>query len=84
MAAVALLETSALCKNFGGLQAVRDVGFRLEGGEIRAIIGPNGAGKTTLVSVISGRIRPTSGTIAFKGRDITRLSAWERVVRGIV
>lgn len=84
MAAVTLLETSALAKNFGGLQAVRDVDFRLAAGEIRAIIGPNGAGKTTLVGVISGRIEPTAGTIAFKGQDITGLRAWERVMRGIV
>ena len=84
MAAVTLLETSALAKNFGGLQAVRGVDFRLAAGEIRAIIGPNGAGKTTLVGVISGRIEPTAGTIAFKGRDITGLRAWERVMRGIV
>ncbi len=84
MAAVTLLETSGLCKNFGGLQAVRDVDFRIAGGEIRAIIGPNGAGKTTLVNVISGRIRPSNGRIAFKGRDITRLRDWQRVNRGIV
>ncbi len=84
MAAVTLMETAALCKNFGGLQAVRDVDLRLAGGEIRAIIGPNGAGKTTLVGVISGRIRPTSGTITFKGQDITGLRAWDRVIRGIV
>ncbi len=84
MAAVTLLETSALAKNFGGLQAVRDVDFRIAGGEIRAIIGPNGAGKTTLVDVISGRIRPSFGRIAFKGRDITRLRDWQRVNRGIV
>ena len=84
MAAVTLLETSGLCKNFGGLQAVRDVDFRIAGGEIRAIIGPNGAGKTTLVNVISGRIRPSFGRIAFKGRDITRLRDWQRVNRAIV
>jgi len=84
VAAVTLLETAGLCKSFGGLQAVKDVDFRLVGGEIRAIIGPNGAGKTTLVSVISGRIRPTSGTIAFRGRDITRLRDWQHVNRGIV
>ncbi len=84
MAAVTLLETSALSKSFGGLHAVEDVALCLTGGEIRAIIGPNGAGKTTLVSVISGRIRPSRGTIAFKGRDITRLPPWERVMRGIV
>jgi len=84
MAAVTLLQTSALSKRFGGLHAVREVELRLAGGEIRAIIGPNGAGKTTLVSVISGQLRPSSGSIAFKGRDITRLRAWERVMRGIV
>ncbi|MBI3455532.1 MAG: ABC transporter ATP-binding protein [Candidatus Rokubacteria bacterium] len=80
----ALLETVGLAKAFDGLEAVRAVNFRLERGEIRAIIGPNGAGKTTLVSMISGRIRPTSGKVLFKGRDITRLPAWDRVALGIV
>ncbi len=84
MAAVTLLETAALSKNFGGLQAVRHVELRLAAGEIRAVIGPNGAGKTTLVGMISGRLRPTSGTIAFKGEDITRSRAWQRAMRGIV
>lgn len=79
-----LLETAALSKRFGGLHAVRHVDFRLDTGEIRAIIGPNGAGKTTFVSMISGRIRPTSGRVLFKGRDITRLGAWDRVALGIV
>ena len=72
MAALTLLATSALNKHYGGLQAVRDVDFTLGQGEIRAIIGPNGAGKTTLVGNISGRIKPSSGTIAFKGEDITQ------------
>lgn len=79
-----LLETAALSRRFDGLQAVDGVTFRLSEGEIRAIIGPNGAGKTTLVSMISGRIRPSAGTIAFKGEDITRLRPWQRVGRGIV
>ncbi len=84
MAAVTLLETHAVSKRFGGLQAVRDIEFRLMDGEIRAIIGPNGAGKSTLVGIISGRIGPSTGTISFQGRDITRLGAWQRVNRGIV
>jgi branched-chain amino acid transport system ATP-binding protein len=63
---------------------VQPVDLRLEQGEIRAIIGPNGAGKTTLVSMISGRISPTSGQVHFKGRDITRVRAWHRVALGIV
>lgn len=79
-----LLETQALSRTFDGIQAVCAVDFRLEKGEIRAIIGPNGAGKTTLVSMISGRIRPTSGRVLFNGRDITRFRAWDRVALGIV
>ncbi len=78
-----LIETRALSRAFGGLKAVDAVDFRLEKGEIRAIIGPNGAGKTTLVGLICGRIAPSSGTILFEGRDITRLSAHARVMAGI-
>ena len=84
MAAVTLLEAKALGKRFGGLAAVDNVDFRLHKGEIRALIGPNGAGKTTLVSLISGRLRPSSGTISFMGEDITRLKSYQRVGRGIV
>lgn len=74
----------ALGRAFGGLQAVRSVDFRLNRGEIRAIIGPNGAGKTTLVNMICGRIPPTSGRVVFKGQDITRWPASDRVGLGIV
>jgi len=79
----ALIETKALSRAFGGLKAVDAVDFRLEKGEIRAIIGPNSAGKTTLVGLICGRIAPSSGTILFEGRDITRLPAHARVMAGI-
>ena len=85
MAAVVapLIETRALSRSFGGLKAVDAVDFRLEKGEIRAVIGPNGAGKTTLVGLICGRVTPSSGTILFEGRDITRLPAHARVMAGI-
>jgi branched-chain amino acid transport system ATP-binding protein len=73
-----------LCKSFGGLHAVNNVDLSLNRGEIRAIIGPNGAGKTTLMNMISGRMSPTSGQVRFKGRDITKLKAWDRVLQGIV
>ncbi len=63
--------------------AVDAVDFRLERGEIRAIIGPNGAGKSTFVGLIAGRIAPSAGTVAFRGRDITRLPAQARVRLGI-
>jgi branched-chain amino acid transport system ATP-binding protein len=78
-----LLETNDLSRNFGGLQAVSQVDFRLYPGEVRAVIGPNGAGKTTFVSLISGRVTPSSGTIFFQGGDITTLPAHKRVRLGI-
>lgn len=80
----ALLETRAVSRRFDGVEAVREVDFRLERGEIRALIGPNGAGKTTLVSLISGRLAPSAGRVLFRGRDITRLRPWQRVALGIV
>jgi branched-chain amino acid transport system ATP-binding protein len=78
-----LLETRALTKDFGGLHAVNHLDFSLAAGEIRAIIGPNGAGKTSFVSLVCGRIAPTSGSILFDGHDITRLPAHRRVRLGI-
>ncbi|MDF2765153.1 MAG: transporter ATP-binding protein [Rhodospirillales bacterium] len=83
MAAVTLLATEGLSRHFGGVKAVDGVDFALDRGEIRAIIGPNGAGKTTLVGMICGRIDPSRGRVRFEDRDITGLSAWARVQRGI-
>ncbi len=81
---MSLLRTEGIRKRFGGVEAVRGVDLELAAGEIRAIIGPNGAGKTTLVSVISGRLSPTSGRIFFKDRDVTGSPAWRRAGAGIV
>ncbi|RWK32238.1 ABC transporter ATP-binding protein [Mesorhizobium sp.] len=78
-----LLTTKGLSRNFGGLRAVDGVDFALMPGEIRAVIGPNGAGKTTFVSLISGRIQPSSGLTVFDGADITNLPAYARVRLGI-
>ncbi len=78
-----LLTTRDLRKNYGGLRAVDGVDFSLLPGEIRAIIGPNGAGKTTFVSLVCGRVMPSSGSIVFDGNDITDLPAHQRVRRGI-
>lgn len=84
MAAVTpLLTTKGLSRHFGGLKAVEKVNLTVMPGEIRAIIGPNGAGKTTLVSLICGRIEPSSGRISFNGEDITAMPAHRRVARGI-
>jgi len=78
-----LLTTKGLSRNFGGLRAVDNVDFALMPGEIRAVIGPNGAGKTTFVSLVSGRIQPSTGMIVFDGADITSLPAYVRVRQGI-
>ncbi|RWK54944.1 ABC transporter ATP-binding protein [Mesorhizobium sp.] len=78
-----LLTTKGLSRNFGGLRAVDGVDFALMPGEIRAVIGPNGAGKTTFVSLVSGRVQPSSGMIVFDGADITNLPAYARVRLGI-
>lgn len=78
-----LLTTRSLSRDFGGLRAVDNADFSLMPGEIRAIIGPNGAGKTTFVSLVCGRIEPSSGTVSFNGTDITSLPAHQRVRLGI-
>ncbi len=66
-----LLETVGLSRQFGGLAAVQDVSLSVERGRVHAIVGPNGAGKTTLINLLSGELRPSAGTVRYKGRDIT-------------
>ena len=78
-----LLRTEGLIRDFDGLRAVDQVDFDLSAGEIRAVIGPNGAGKTTFVSLLSGRLTPSDGSVIFDGDDITRLPAHKRVGLGI-
>ena len=68
-----LLRTEALSRSFGSLLAVHRVDMTVHAGELRSIIGPNGAGKTTFFRLISGEMRPSSGRVWFKGRDITGL-----------
>ena len=79
----ALLEVSGLSKHFGGLQAVKDVSFAIEPGEIVGILGPNGAGKTTLYNLLTGFIPFDSGSVVFKGRDLRKLSPYRIAGLGI-
>ena len=76
-----ILEIQGLCKNFGGLAAIRDVGFSVRRGQILGLIGPNGAGKTTLFHLVTGFIPPDSGNIRFQGTDITGLQPPSRICR---
>jgi branched-chain amino acid transport system ATP-binding protein len=71
MSAEPILSVKGISKSFGGLKALMDVSFDIEQGDVFGIIGPNGSGKTTLINCITGFIRPDSGRVYFKGRDIT-------------
>ena len=66
-----IFEAVNLRKQFGALVAVDDVNIQVRSNSLHAIIGPNGAGKTTLFNLMSGNLKPTSGRVLFKGRDIT-------------
>ncbi len=58
---------------FDGFRALNNLSLIVDPGELRAVIGPNGAGKTTMMDVITGKTRPTEGTVRFRERDLTRL-----------
>ena len=78
-----ILTVEKLCKNFGGLKAVNNLDFNLEEGEIVGIIGPNGSGKTTFLNLITGFLKPNSGSITFHGEEINKLPRYEVCHRGI-
>ena len=67
---MSLLSIRGIGKHFGGLQVLEDVNIEVPGGAIFALIGPNGAGKTTVFNLVTGLIKPSSGSIAFEGRDL--------------
>jgi branched-chain amino acid transport system ATP-binding protein/branched-chain amino acid transport system permease protein len=80
----ASLELNNVSKNFGGLQALRDVSFHIAPGSIHALIGPNGAGKTTLINVVTGFYRADSGAILLDGQAAKIGSMHDAARRGIV
>jgi branched-chain amino acid transport system ATP-binding protein len=80
---MSLLSVRNLTKSYDGVRAVDGISLDIPEGEVRGLIGPNGAGKTTLVGMICGRIAPSSGRVAFAGRDITGLAAHRRTRMGM-
>jgi branched-chain amino acid transport system ATP-binding protein len=78
-----LLETSAMTMRFGGLTALYRVSYTLEKGQTKGIIGPNGAGKTTFFNVITGELKPTSGSVFLRGEDITQLAPYKICQKGL-
>jgi branched-chain amino acid transport system ATP-binding protein len=78
-----LLQVESISVRFGAVQALERVSLDVREREIVAVIGPNGAGKTTLLNVISGFYHPYEGRIVFRGRDRTRLKAFQVAALGI-
>jgi urea transport system ATP-binding protein len=78
-----LLTVEGLVVSFDGFRAVDDLSLYLDRNEIRVIIGPNGAGKTTVLDLICGRTKATSGSIKFKGLELTKMKEHEIVRAGV-
>ena len=78
-----ILSVQGLGKNFGGLQAVSDLGFSVRAGEIVGLIGPNGAGKSTTFNLLTGVAAPSAGRLAFLGRSLAGLPARQVARLGI-
>jgi branched-chain amino acid transport system ATP-binding protein len=78
-----LLEVTKLEKTFGSVVAASDINVAVEDGEVVGMIGANGAGKTTFVNMVTGYLKPSSGRIAFLGRDITPWRPREIIAAGI-
>jgi branched-chain amino acid transport system ATP-binding protein len=79
----ALFSCSGVSLDLGGREILRDINLHVRAGEVLGIIGPNGAGKTSLFEILSGRILPKSGTVVFKGENVTALPLYSRSRLGI-
>ncbi|MCK1228901.1 ABC transporter ATP-binding protein [Streptococcus uberis] len=80
---MAMLTVENLSINYGAIEAVKEVSFRVEEGEVVTLIGANGAGKTSILRTISGLVRPKSGRISFLGEDIHKSQARKIVAKGL-
>ena len=79
-----IIETKALSKQFKGFTAVNSVNLKVKRGTVHALIGPNGAGKTTCFNLLTKFLEPTTGSIVFNGRDITRMAPADVARLGMV
>jgi len=78
-----LLAVAELSKSFGGLRAIDDLSFTVDEGEIIGLIGPNGSGKTTTLNLLTGFLKPDTGSITFQGEDVTGLPRHRMSHRGV-
>lgn len=81
---MSMLEIKDLKVNYGGIEALKGIGFEVEAGEIVTLIGANGAGKSTTLRSIMSVVKPSGGSIFFEGEDITTMNTQKIVERGIV
>lgn len=80
---MAMLSVNNLQVHYGMIQAIKDVSFEVNEGEVIALIGANGAGKTTILHTVSGLLPPTKGSVIFEGQDITKVPAHKIVSLGM-
>ena len=80
---MAILELSNISRNFGAIQALNDVSFTLETGQVVGLMGDNGAGKSTLVKMIAGNFRPSHGTMRMEGRELVLHSPLDARQHGV-
>lgn len=81
---MSMLEIKDLKVNYGGIEALKGIGFHVDAGEIVTLIGANGAGKSTTLRSIMSVVKPSGGSILFEGEDITTMDTQKVVDRGIV
>jgi branched-chain amino acid transport system ATP-binding protein len=79
-----VLELVGVSREFGGVRAVDDVSFSVRAGTLTGLIGPNGAGKSTLLAMVAGTLPVSSGTVIYRGQDVTGLAAFRRARLGLV
>jgi len=79
-----MITVKELSKSFGEVRAVRGISFGVEQGEIFGFLGPNGAGKTTTISMLSGLLRPDSGSITIGGMDMAKRGREVRRIMGVI
>ena len=80
---MSFLKIEGLSKNFGVLAAVHNVDFEVEQGETVGLIGPNGSGKTTVINLLTGFLKPTSGKVIYKDKDVTNLPRYRVCQQGV-
>src|SRR5579875_720432 len=78
-----MLEARGVAKRYGGVVALRDIDFVARPGTVHALLGENGAGKSTLVKILTGSVRPDSGTVLLSGQPVAFRSNRDAVEHGV-